>query len=557
MKINKQHDIVININSTIYDALIQLENTKKKHLICVNDHMELVGVVNDGDIRRSLIAGNQLDSSVNVAVNHSPVALNLQTTQKEIEKMLSIRIRIIPIIDERNILVGYYDFKEKNSQISIKNRTVAIIGMGYVGLTLGLLLADSGFKILGYDLNSDTIKKLENSIPPFYENGLENYLKLHSNKSIKFIDDVSLLKSDIYIITVGTPLKQNNKKPNINSITKAAETVASKIEKGDLVVLRSTVPIGCSRSTVLPILEKKSQLKCGKDFFLSFAPERTAEGIALQELKTNPQIIGSHDRTSYELTSQLFSTITNTVLNVGSLESSEFAKLIDNSFRDHLFAFSNYLALLAEQLNINLHEIIDAVNFNYHRNIIPKPSPGVGGPCLSKDPHILKSVFEENDIHIDLINVTRKINELGPDLLTLKLEKLMKQVGKDLNVASKISLIGLAFKGNPETSDLRDSTSLSFWKALPNKNNIFAYDPIVTDEEIEHLGIKPTSIEGAFMNADAVIFLNNHKSYSNIDLVNCLNSMNKPAVIIDTWYIFDPLFFKRHQGIIYGGLGND
>ncbi|KPA10245.1 UDP-glucose 6-dehydrogenase [Candidatus Magnetomorum sp. HK-1] len=557
MKINKQLDIVINKNSTIHNALIQLENTKKKHLICVNDNMKLIGVVNDGDIRRSLIAGNQLDSSVNVAVNHSPVVLNSQTTQKEIEKMLSIRIRIIPIIDEKNELVGYYDFKEKKSQISIKNRSIAIIGMGYVGLTLGLLLADSGFKVFGYDLNSDLIDQLKKSIPPFYENGLEKYLKLHSNRSIKFIDNISLLKSDIYIITVGTPLKKNDKKPNIDFITKAAETIGAKIEKGDLVVLRSTVPIGCSRNIVLPILEKKSQLECGKDFFLSFAPERTAEGIALQELKTNPQIIGSFDRTSYDLTSRLFSTITNTVLNVGSLESSEFAKLIDNSFRDHLFAFSNYLALLAEQLNINLHEIIDAVNFNYKRNIIPKPSPGVGGPCLSKDPHILKSIFEENNIHIDLINVTREINELGPSLIALKLEKLLNQVGKNLKFATKISLIGLAFKGTPETSDLRDSTSLFFLELLPNKNNVFAYDPIVADEEIERLGIKPTSIEDAFMNADAVVFLNNHKSYSNIDLLNFLNSMNKPAVVIDTWYNFDPLFFKRQQGIIYGGLGHD
>ena len=557
MKINKQHDIVINKNSTIFNALTQLENTKKKHLICVDDNMKLVGVVNDGDIRRSLIAGSNLDSSVTVSVNHSPVVLNSQTTQKEIEKMLSIRIRIIPIIDERNTLVGYYDFKEKKSQISIKNRSIAIIGMGYVGLTLGLLLADSGFKVIGYDLNSDMINKLKKFIPPFYENGLENYLKLHANRSIKFIDNISLLKSDIYIITVGTPLKKNKKKPNIDFITKAVETVGAKIEKGDLIVLRSTVPIGCSRNTVIPILEKTSKLKCGQDFFLSFAPERTAEGIALQELKTNPQIIGSFDRTSFDLTSRLFSTITNTVLDVGSLESSEFAKLIDNSFRDHLFAFSNYLALLAEELNINLHEIIDAVNFNYHRNIIPKPSPGVGGPCLSKDPHILRSVFEEKNINIDLINVTRNINELGPELLSLKLEKLLNQVGKNLKSATKISLIGLAFKGTPETSDLRDSTSLFFLKNLPNKNNVFAYDPIVANDEIERLGIKSTSIKGAFKDADAVIFLNNHKSYSNIDLLNCINSMNKPAVVIDTWYNFDPLFFKRQQGIIYGGLGND
>ena len=553
----KSKDIIILDTAKITDAFVQLNVTKKKYLICVDDNGRLKGVCTDGDIRRYLIKGHGIDDPIVAAINIDPVTISTQASSEEARSLLSFRHRIIPVIDEHNVVVGYYSFKEKHEPFSIRNRSIMILGMGYVGVTLGTVLAEVGFRVRGFDIDPETIRKFQQDSPLFFESGLQRRLGVHANKAFTFTTDIEKAKSDTYIITVGTPLQTNKKTLKIDYISKASEMIGSVLEKGDLVILRSTVPVGCSRNTVLKTLEEKSGLKVGQDFWLSFAPERTAEGVALEELKKNPQIIGGYDGLSYDLTARLFNTITHSVIDVGSIEAAELVKLMDNTFRYHIFAYANYMAILAEKLGLDIHELIEAANVNYARNLIPKPSPGVGGPCLSKDPYILKEVLKKQGINTELISALQDINESGPDLIKDKLENLLQQVGKGLKTAEKISIIGLAFKGDPETSDIRESTSLWFIDKIQTKSNVYAYDPVVAREDIGKLGITPVSLEEAFHNADAVLFLNNHNSYTDIDLTALLNTMNKPAIIIDAWHIFEPLYFKRQEGILYGGLGND
>ncbi len=150
----------------------------------------------------------------------------------------------------------------------------------------------------------------------------------------------------------------------------------------------------------------------------------------------------------------------------------------------------------------------------------------------------------------------RTVNEKAPILLKEKLRRLLADAGKDINAAN-ISLIGMAFKGEPETSDLRDSTSLWVLEQMPDKSKISVYDPIIKEEDIRALGVQVKTLEGAFTNADAVVILNNHKSYSNMNLTKMLSLMNKPAVFIDTWNNFNPLQIKQHNDVLYGGLGNN
>ncbi len=548
-------DIFIQSNARITDALIQLTKTKKKHLICVDRTDQLIGTLTDGDIRRALIDGCNPSESVLCAVNKKPVFVTEQATKEEVEKFLSVRIRIIPVVDAENKVIGYHSFNELNNQLPANNKSITILGMGYVGLTLGIILADSGFRTYGYDVNDILIKKLQNAAIPFFENGLQRLLDLHANKTLKFSSSLNSIKADVYIITVGTPLNKESKMPDIGYIEKAAAAIGSILESGNLVILRSTVPIGCTRDIVLPILEKESGLLCGKDFYLTFAPERTVEGAALAELRKNPQIIGAYDQTSFSITSQIFNKVTHTVIDVGSLEAAEMAKLMDNTFRDCIFAYANNIAMLAEKMNLNIHQITEAVNFGYSRNMIPKPSPGVGGPCLSKDPYILKNTMERYGVNTEFISSIRHINEHGPLILKHKLNNLLVKAGKDLKSVKKISLIGLAMKGAPETSDLRDSTSLWFLDCLPTKNNVFGYDPVVSPNDINGLGITPVTLQEAFQEADAVVILNNHRSYSNWNLHELLNTMNKIAVVIDSWNNIEPLYFKQQTGILYGGLG--
>lgn len=554
---NKSQDILISTDAKIIDALVQLNESRKKILICTDADGGLAGVVADGDIRRALINGKRPEDPIVYALNKEPIFVNEQASYQEAQGLLTDKISIIPILDPRRRVKGYYQYKERKDLTVIKNRSITILGLGYVGLTLALILAEKGFTVRGFDVDQGLLENLQNGKAPFFEKGLKELLVKHVGSNLKLFKKIENAKSDIYIITVGTPIFSPKKEPNIGYIRKAATSIAGVLESGDMVILRSTVPIGCTRKEVLPILEEVSRLRCGKDFCLAFAPERTIEGIALQELLRNPQIIGAYDERSYHLTARLFNEITPTLINVGSLEAAEMGKLLDNTFRDHIFAYSNLMAVLSERLGVNFHKLIEAVNFGYHRNMIPKPSPGVGGPCLSKDPYILKNAFDTLGLEASILQVTREINEIGPSYIKQKLEVLLEKVGKSLGRCKKIGLVGMAFKGYPETSDLRDSTSVWFLDQLPDKRIVWAYDPVVADEDLSDLGITPASLENTFKGADAVVILNNHKSYGAWNIHGLLHSMNKPAVLIDTWYNFDPMLFKQASGVLYGGLGND
>lgn len=551
-----EHDILIHRRQTVLHALKQLTETKKKHLIVVNGDNQLKGVLTDGDIRRFLIENADLGMEVGEVMNKRPVVVTEQANRQEIQRLLSSRMGIIPVVDEQGRYVGYHSHQRNVFRDPIRNRSITILGMGYVGLTLGIILADSGFRVWGFDTNKQLVQQLGRAEAPFFEHGLDGYLQQHCNRNLKVTDDLNRAKSDIYIITVGTPLRSQAKQPDIGYIEAALASIGKVLQAGNLVVLRSTVPVGTCRKVAIPILERESGLTCGKDFMLSFAPERTAEGRALKELRHNPQIVGSADPLAYRLTAELFNTFTSTIIDVGSMEGAELCKLIDNTFRDHVFAYANNLAPLSEKLGLNITELFDAVNLLYNRNAIPKPSPGVGGPCLSKDPHILRLAFEEHGLDPGLLMTVRDVNESGPAHLVRKLGRLLGQAGKSLEGCKKITLVGMAFKGYPETSDLRDSTALWFLDQLPGLDNIHAYDPVVPEADLRALGVTPVAEEEVFKDADAVVILNNHKRYCSWNMPLRLAEMNTPAVFLDTWNTFPPLVFKRRPGIVYGGLGN-
>lgn len=548
--------ISINFNRTIFDALKKLEETKEQILICIDKDKLLKGVINDGDIRRALLKGASVTEKVEQYMQKNPLFVTTQCAFEDAMKYITSRVKILPVVDSSKKIKGYYSFKEKEEFVNIKKLHVTVIGMGYAGLTLAIVLSDVGFQVSGYDIDKKLINALKKGRAHFYERGLQKYMGYLVGRNIEFISDIGKGRADVYIITVGTPIKKPSMNPNTEMLRKALTDVGNILENNNLVILRSTVPIEFCRQDAMPILEKLSGLETGKNFFLSYAPERTSEGQALSELCVNPQIIGGYDQKSAELTSQLFSSMTPSVIDVGSLEAAEMCKLIDNTYRDHMFAFTNQLVPLAEKLGVDLCKIVDSVNLNYRRNAIPKPSPGVGGSCLSKDPYILCDVFKRYGCDFSLIRTARRINEEGPKRIKRKLSALLKSVGKDIK-RSKLFLIGLAFKGNPETSDTRESTSLWFLNMLPKKARIYAYDPVVTPYEISKLGIKAVTLKEGFEDADAVIFLNNHHSYQDINIFEMTKLMKKPAVFIDTWHIFPPLDIKRIDGVVYGGVGND
>lgn len=548
--------LIIPSDATLRQALQRLEETKEHILLCVDTGGRFEGVINDGDIRRALIAGAGLEDRVHVHMQDEPLFVSPQVSFAEAMRYISDRIRVLPVVDAERQVIGYYSQKEKQEFVDIKLRTVTVVGLGYVGLTLAVTLTDVGFAVVGFDVNEELVGKLRKGEAPFYEKHLQQYLDFHAGRNLTFASSLEDARGSIYIITVGTPLLKPSMLPNVEYLQRAAADVGSVLEPGDLVILRSTIPVGCSREQVIPVLEAKSGLKVGRDILLAYAPERTAEGLALQELRTNPQLVGGFDERSTELASRVFNGITRTVVDVGSLEAAELSKLLDNSYRDHKFAFVNQMARLTEKLGLDLSEIIDAVNFGYGRNNLPKPSPGVGGPCLSKDPYILGSVFTRHGLEPTLLTDSRRVNESMPIHLVDKLAELLRRCGKDIEKA-RIALLGFAFKGDPETSDLRDSTSLWFLDRLPNRANVIGYDPVVQPEELSALGITAGTVRECFTDTDAVVILNNHRSYRDLNVFALLKLMRRPAVFVDTWHVFNPIDIKRVEGILYAGVGND
>lgn len=548
--------ILIKGDETVLDALERLEATGERMLICVNDSGQLAGVITDGDVREAILESGSLEGLARDVMNPNPVSVSVKARREEVRKLLSTRVLAVPVTRASGEVVGYYNLRSHGDVLDIRRRRIVIVGMGYVGTTLAVAFARAGFEVKGVDRDPKLLARLRARRAPFFEEGLQLYLEAMVGQSLSVHEQLEQARGEIYVITVGTPVHPGDKTPDVRSVESAARAVGKVLAPGDLVVMRSTVPISCTRDVVIPALEKESDLRAGEDFHVSFAPERTAEGRALVELSTNPQIVGGHDDRATELTLRLFTELCSSVTDVGSLEAAEFCKLIDNSFRDHMFAFSNMLAPLAEKLDLDLSNLIDAVNFGYSRNVVPKPSPGVGGPCLSKDPYLLDSVFAREGIEAPLLRANRAINEAAPALLRAKLQRLLGDAGKDLETA-RIALVGMAFKGSPATSDLRCSTSLWFLDQLPERANVRVYDPVVEDDDIRALGVEPVGLEDAFRAADAVVVLNNHASYRNWNLPSLCALLRQPAVFIDAWHMFDPLTLKQLPGIAYGGIGND
>ena len=418
-----------------------------------------------------------------------------------------------------------------------KNQNICIIGMGYVGLTLAAIMSDRGFNVWGIEKNPDILKMLKQGKPHFLEKGFEPRIKgnLDAGK-LHFLSKLSELNNDpheplVYIITVGTPL-DDAAKLRMDMIEIVSKEIANHMSDNALIILRSTVQLGTSRNVVKRILDKS-----GKQFMLAYCPERTIEGNAMAELAVLPQIIGSLTEASGVQAEAVFRKITPTVIMVSSLESAEIIKLLDNSYRDLNFAIGNEVALLCEAAGLDGREIIRAANTGYVRTQISDPG-FVGGPCLHKDPHILQESLAVYGYVPKLIKQGRALNESIPSHVCDSLDAtgIISSKGKD----TKISILGMAFKGRPETDDTRASPSLDIVACLKQRYPeamICGHDFAVGDSVISKFGMMPVDLKQAFDHASIVIVANNNKKYEWIDLDTLIMSMSKPAAIYDIWSV--------------------
>lgn len=436
-----------------------------------------------------------------------------------------------------------------------RDRRVVIAGLGYVGLTLAVAMAEEGFQVHGIEIREDVLERLAQGEPHFFEPGLQERLRLVVEQgSLTFSRSLQApFLATVYIITVGTPLDGNGA-VRLDMIRNATEQLAGAMTDGALVILRSTVKVGTARNVVQPILDA-----AGRRYEIAVCPERTLEGSALDELRRIPQIVGADDPGTVSRASQLFSFLTPTIVRVPSLETAEVIKLVDNTYRDVTFAFGNEVARLCNSLGVNSRDVIEAGRLSYPRTNVAFPGP-VGGPCLEKDPHILAESGRTCGVVTPLINAARWINENQPQEVVDFLASFTADLA-DFPRDPVISLLGLAFKGQPETDDLRGTMAFPVLAALraafPGAS-FRGFDAVVADKQIgSAFGITPCgSLRDALRGAHLALVLNNHRVFAAHKLESLCEEMARPGIYYDFWNMHKVGRFSLPENVYYISLGN-
>ena len=427
---------------------------------------------------------------------------------------------------------------------------VCIIGLGYVGLTLAVALAEIGFSVLGIERDKTVIDTVRSGQAQFSEKGLDPRLKkvVETGRLKVTADWEECATSNVYIVTVGTPLNKEGA-TDLSSIKAVAVQIGRYLKNDELVILRSTVRIGVSREIVKSTLDVT-----GKQYDLAFCPERTIEGRAMEELRALPQIVGGIDQKSTIRAAQFFAHLTPTTIRVRSLETAEMIKLLNNTQRDLMFAFANEVAVICDAIGVSASGVIRAGNMGYARASMPLPGP-VGGPCLEKDPYILAESVAELDGAAQLALLGRRTNERLP---SYAIEQICEISGREK--LNKVAIFGLAFKGRPETSDLRGTLALRLIADLRDNNpdiSISGYDPALIGRRTDELDIEVFADPlVAAENADAIIFQNNNSSFEHLNMTAVSEQLKPGAIIYDLWSQFDPDILSLRGGVQYVALGS-
>lgn len=391
---------------------------------------------------------------------------------------------------------------------------VVVIGVGRVGLPLGLVLAESGFNVVGIDINQTYVDRILGGEAPFKEEGLEQYLGRYLGRGFLPTTNWEAVRDANYlIITVGTPVDENLN-PVLTDLYNVISLVAPRLKAGQTIILRSTVsPHTTARMAQL--IEASTSLKVGEDIFLAFCPERIAEGRAFSELKSLPQIIGGVEPRSSHMASRLFERLNVQCLETDDL-SAELAKLMTNMFRYIQFAIANEFFMLCQDQGRNFNEVRQLINTSYSRGGVPAAGFSAG-PCLFKDGFFLL----ESVPYTELIANSWRINEGVPNYLVAEMEHRKPLPG------ATVAILGMAFKA--DSDDTRQSLSFRMKKILEGKGAlVLPTDPYVPD----YAGL---ALEEVVPRADVIVIAVPHRIYLS-DVRRVLVEMAQDDVLVcDMW----------------------
>ena len=394
-----------------------------------------------------------------------------------------------------------------------KEETLALVGLGYVGMPIAIAFAKKGLNVIGFDLNKAKIELYKSGVDPTLEVGDE----VIRNTTVRFTSDENeLKKAKFIIVAVPTPVNTDHT-PDLTPVIGASEIVGRNLMKGAIVVYESTVYPGCTEHVCIPILEKESGLKCGTDFKIGYSPERINPGDKVHRLENIHKIVSGCDAESLEEIKNVYDIVIEVgTYPVSNMRTAEAVKVVENSQRDINIAFMNELAMVFDRMGIDTNEVVDGMNTKW--NALGFRPGLVGGHCIGVDPYYFTYEAEKLGYHSQIILNGRIVNDsMGAYVADAAIKKMIEAGQAPKN--SKVVILGLTFKEN--CPDTRNSKVDDIIKQL----NTYGITPVVVDpwaserDAMHEYGVVLTKLEDV-KDADCVIVAVAHNEFRTLTLAD-------------------------------------
>ncbi|MBT1064859.1 UDP-N-acetyl-D-mannosamine dehydrogenase [Bowmanella sp. Y26] len=409
-------------------------------------------------------------------------------------------------------------------------KKVSVVGLGYIGLPTAAVIASRGIEVIGIDVSQKAVETINQGKVHIVEPDLDMVVQAAVTMG-KLRASMTPEPADAFMIAVPTPFKEGHQ-PDLSYIEAAAKAIAPVLEKGNLVILESTSPVGATEKLAAWLQEQRPDLhfpgasNSEPNMFVAHCPERVLPGRVLEELVSNDRIIGGLTAKCCEMATELYKTFVRGECISTNARTAEMAKLTENSFRDVNIAFANELSIICDKLKINVWELIALANRHPRVNIL-SPGPGVGGHCIAVDPwFIVDSAPDEARI----IRTAREINDHKPEYVVSKVKAAADQFKRPI-----VACLGLAFKA--DIDDLRESPALDITCELANANigQILAVEPNIQElpGKLQGQGVELVSLQQALEMANVLVVLVDHKPFKALHS----NDINT-KVVVDTRGLF-------------------
>ncbi|WP_296240472.1 MULTISPECIES: UDP-N-acetyl-D-mannosamine dehydrogenase [unclassified Psychrobacter] len=400
-------------------------------------------------------------------------------------------------------------------------KNICVFGLGYIGLPTAAILAHHGANVVGVDVNQHAVDTINQGKIHIVEPGLEAIVKQAVDNG-RLKANLTPVHSDAYLIAVPTPFKGDDHTPDLSYIHAVSKALAPLLEKGDLVILESTSPVGATEQMVEWLAEARPDLTFPKyhepdveaDIYVAYCPERVLPGKVVEELISNDRIIGGMTKESTKQAKEVYRIFVEGELLETNSRTAEMAKLTENASRDVSIAFANELSIISDKLDINVWELIELANHHPRVNIL-QPGTGVGGHCIAVDPWF---IVNQNPDEAKIIRAAREINDSKPDWVIGKINAEIDKLKVQGIEKPTVALLGLAFK--PDIDDLRESPAVNIAQKMLEADNA---DILLVEPNISKLPEKLNtgmlvSLNSAVEQADVILVLVAHGEFENLDL---------------------------------------